>query len=472
MDDQEYQSEIDRIIASYDGWSKFQRLLSLATRGEASQSPAALRALIAELKQSEMTEFYRKHVKSIESEYPDVFIPEGPALKEWMMLTDSRMRDLTAVAENELRSAVSSLIKESIRLAMADLSSIYLRWGRLDEALKELLRTRDHCSTPTQHTYLHMQLMVLSVHLGHFINTTNFVHKVLDLTQDTETQNKCKLASALIALSHGDLHETALRLLSVGDIGSSALLAASDVGLVAVLCGLASLDHSTLRRQLLDNKPFLARYVTDPRLKAMVSAMTQGHFAEFLADLQALKPKMRCDLYLASHTTAILQAITNQLVLHYLAPYSLLQISRVEEDLGLSRAVLLEILVPLIQAGKLPFRIDTAAGTLVRNKAAIRSTTKEVQALTAGHLSTANGCLLRWSLTEAGLFAEDDRPGPDRKFRRPEPYDREDQREPRMRPAGGGGGGGAAAGGQGHAAGQQVEYESGEDDDEDGMLVE
>lgn len=168
--------------------------------------PTALETLMTELMKTEQTEFYKQMISPLENEIPEITSNYGNNIQQWIQGTDAKLREEYSVADNELRSATSVMIKESIRQAMLQIINIYLRWGKLEDAQKELLRSRDFCSSPSQHITLHLQLVSVAIHLGHVINAINFVHKVNDLTADPEVTSRTKVAQALCCL-HNQVRE-------------------------------------------------------------------------------------------------------------------------------------------------------------------------------------------------------------------------------------------------------------------------
>eukprot|EP01039_Chlorochromonas_danica_P010043 gene10043-11114_t len=452
MDEKDFVAEIEYVLGSYEGYSKYQRLLGMVKKGK-GLAPLALRALLSSLRSSELTEFYRKHVKCLEADFPSIFQEEEEDhLKDWLAESEATLRDQQALAENELRAATSSLIKESIRLAMVDLASIYQRWGKLEEATKELLRSREHCSTPGQHSSLQTTLLTLSVQLGHYLNTTNFVKKALDVSSEPSVTLKAKIASALVSLHHEDIRAAAHSLLSIHeDAGSSNndLLSAREIGLYSLICAVASFDRRALRRELLDQRPFVARFLLpDPRLRVMVSSLSSGQYAVFLHELRLLLPRMQVDFHLAERAERLVDLCSQQLLRHYLAPYCMVTFDRACQDLSLSEEDMIRMVVSLNQSlstlkatddqssspSQLNFRIDSANRTLVRAKAeSSQDRVLAVEALLQQHLLVAKGCLLRFSVLDQGLFASEKREehgrligGSEQSVRVDNCYDRED----------------------------------------------
>lgn len=426
MDDKDFVAEIEYVLGSYEGYSKYQRLLGMVKKGK-GLAPLALRALLSSLRSSELTEFYRKHVKCLEADFPLIFQEEEEHLKDWLSGNEATLRNQQALAENELRAATSSLIKESIRLAMTDLASIYQRWGKLEEATKELLRSREHCSTPGQHSSLQTTLLTLSVQLGHYLNTTNFVKKALDVSSEPSVTLKAKVASALVSLHHEDFRAAALSLLSIHeDAGSSSdLLSVREIGIYSLICAVASFDRRALRRELLDQRPFVARFLLpDPRLRVMVSSLSSGQYAIFLHELRLLLPRMQVDFHLAERAERLVDLCSQQLLRHYLAPYCMVTFDRACQDLSLSEEDMIRMVVALNQnlstskatddqtssPSQLNFRIDSANRTLVRAVAeSSQDRVLAVESLLQQHLLVAKGCLLRFSVLDQGLFASEKR---------------------------------------------------------------
>eukprot|EP01031_Cornospumella_fuschlensis_P032501 gene32501-39296_t len=442
MENSSIDEELQRCSQSYQGVAKFQRLLFVVNHSSPKDKSHALRFLLREITHTDLVDFYKKKIRTLDEQLLQSVSEEFEKAQNWMVNTEQNLATIYAMQDVELRSATSTLVKESIRLAITDLVNLHLRAGKLEEAARELLRMRDYCSSPAHHSALHSELVTISLLQGHYLNAVNFMHKVLDVSSDRKVVERGVVVQALGGLAEGtaDFKLTAQKLLSLSaELGNSFsdVLSAADIGLYGVLCAFASLSPSALHTQLLDNKAFLHTYVTantsHPLLKEVVSAYSQKKYTALLRGVEALLlgGAAQRDVYLHAHCDKLLRSIKNQIYLTYLAPYGQISLHTIAQELGGGEAELLDILAELIWSGKLAHaKIDMRNHTLSRthptstspspsssSSSAPVKASSSVHKLLAGLGVGVERALLRLSVDKQGLFLL---PQP------PQVYDRED----------------------------------------------
>ncbi|RYH28503.1 hypothetical protein EON65_11975, partial [archaeon] len=191
------EEELGRCSQAYQGVAKFQRLLFLVNQAAPKDKPHALRFLLQEIIQTELVEFYKKKIRTLDEQLLQSVSAEFEKAQNWLVSIEQTLATIYALQEAELRAATSTLVKESIRLAMADIVNTHIRAGKLEEAMKELLRMRDYCSSPAHHSALHTELVTISLLLGHYLNAVNFMHKVLDVSSEKKVMERGVVVQAL-----------------------------------------------------------------------------------------------------------------------------------------------------------------------------------------------------------------------------------------------------------------------------------
>jgi len=100
------------------------------------------------------------------------------------------------------RSEQTNLIKESIRMGYNDLGDFHYARGDLQQAFKCYVRTRDYCTTSKHIIAMCLNVILVSIELGHFVHVSNYVSKA-DQTpdvQDPVVLAKLKCAAGLAHL--------------------------------------------------------------------------------------------------------------------------------------------------------------------------------------------------------------------------------------------------------------------------------
>jgi len=96
----------------------------------------------------------------------------------------------------------TNLIKESIRMGYNDLGDFHYGRGDLQHAFKCYVRTRDYCTTSKHIISMCLNVILVSIELGHFVHVCNYVSKA-DQTpdvQDPVVVAKLKCAAGLAYL--------------------------------------------------------------------------------------------------------------------------------------------------------------------------------------------------------------------------------------------------------------------------------
>jgi COP9 signalosome complex subunit 1 len=173
------------------------------------------------------------------------------------------------------------------------------------------------------------------------------------------------------------------------------VLSAQDVALYGTICALATFD----------NKAFVNAYLNlAPDVKSLAFSFYNGQYAAALQALNAVRPRLLCDLYLHSSVDKLVAMMRERMLLQSFAPYCSVDLSRMASQLQLEPAALEDALVELISSGKLAARIDARANTLVRRERNVREETlKKVLSASTVHGHAIHRDILRLSLLQQGF---------------------------------------------------------------------
>lgn len=191
-EDPSFTLDLESYASSLSGFAKLSKLFFVFSHAQQQAvKDQAGKLLIRSLLDSCNTSFYRK-VRFELTSHPAF---NSARLNSWESDSEGKMNAILTVLESDLNSAKSAAIKDSIRTGYLELGLHYMRWGRLEEAVKVLLKCREFSSSPVQHAEVNLNVAACSMELGQFLNANGFAAKLLEGAQVTPSPflaNGCK----------------------------------------------------------------------------------------------------------------------------------------------------------------------------------------------------------------------------------------------------------------------------------------
>ena len=148
--------DLDTYIGRYAPESEtfLQRLAFIAQQTSDSQTrQSALNMLEHQLKESGNVVRYNQVMTSS----PDT---------EWVRTTTANNETALEVLEARLNAAQANLNKDAIRNCYLNLGDYFVKVGQLRDALRNVLRSRDYCTTRAQTGHICWKVIELSMNLG------------------------------------------------------------------------------------------------------------------------------------------------------------------------------------------------------------------------------------------------------------------------------------------------------------------
>jgi hypothetical protein len=193
------QIDVESYASLYTGHTKVARLHFIADYCNVrSVELEALRMAFEEIKKGENTALFKECVEKINGRLG----PSHTLDQEWIDMVERRAAQRQEKLETELNGYKTNLIKESIRMGYNDLGDFHYGRGDLQHAFKCYVRTRDYCTTSKHIISMCLNVILVSIELGHFVHVSNYVSKA-DQTpdvQDPVVVAKLKCAAGLAYL--------------------------------------------------------------------------------------------------------------------------------------------------------------------------------------------------------------------------------------------------------------------------------
>lgn len=327
--------------------------------------------------------------------------------EEWFSSTEKTLQTTLNILENELLTAKSTTVKESIRIAYCELGNLYYKWGKLDDSFKSFLRSRDYCSMPKHHNDIAYHLVLLSFDMKQYYNANNFVNKLIDLSIDPNMLTKGKIIQGLLLLlNENNYYASALKFLEINEISNdeiSSITSIYDIGFYTFILCLATMNYSELKHTFMSNKSFLNYYlapsaspptpVSDEhtgsatasastansggaynpygslKLKQILIDIMNNSFESLFQSLPTIYSILTMDIYFKHHTSYLMKLIIEKVFLQFLSPYQTISLQKIQDYFPQLTSIkqVKELLITLISSGKLLGKIDSTNNVLKKN---------------------------------------------------------------------------------------------------------
>jgi COP9 signalosome complex subunit 1 len=291
----------------------------------------------------------------------------------WVDETDRKANMKLEALESELQSAKSSMIKESIRVALNDLGDYYLQRGNLVEAIKSYARTRDFSSMPKHTDEYSLNLIITSIGMDKIMNIANYIGKIDDPDTSLAVKDKLRIVKALLFLSQSNYEQCAKTFLSITSCENilyqfPQVISTHDIAIYTTLCSLATLNRNQIRKLLLENREFKSILDCVPLTRILLNEFLEGKYSSVIEKLNHFQNILLLDLYFHKHIEKILQLIRNHLVITYLTPFSSVHLQDMCQVFNLTQDEIEDILCLLISSSQLQGKIDILTNTFQRMK--------------------------------------------------------------------------------------------------------
>nr|KIR47016.1 COP9 signalosome complex subunit 1 [Cryptococcus bacillisporus CA1280] len=383
-------------------------------------------------------------------------IPPGEGKEEdgfpderWITETRDTVAKEVSRLDVELRSYMSNLIKESIRLTQLAFAELAFKVGKVREALNSYAATREYSSTPQHHVDLGVGVVEtclafnypapLSGHIAKLEATLDRLHPpphaqskqqaglsttASDLRERQAEESRsqavrrsvmvrAKVGKGLISAGQKDWARAGRELGwieedegGLGDWEGKQAISTSDLALLSAFYIFASSDRGRIRRALLDRATFKSQ-LDDSQgwIIDLIGAYVDANYGQVMSLLQYSEPILLLNPFLSSCTRSIISCIQTRSIIQYVQPFSTIHIQTMTQAFRMEEDKMLDVVEKLIGDGDVGGKIDLIDNILVMDTLDPRAEMFE-KALKAGQKSAelAQASLLRMKLTEAGVM--------------------------------------------------------------------
>lgn len=379
------QFDLEAYISNYTGNTRILRLRFIAERCRSTGVELeALRMAMDEIMRGQNTAAYREAVEAAGGRL-------GPAYDldaAWVEAVERRAAQRQEKLESELNGYKTNLIKESIRMGYNDFGDFYYAKGDLQQAFKCYVRTRDYCTTSKHIVAMCLNVILVSVELGHFIHVTNYVQKAEQTpdVHDPVVLARFKCAAGLANLENKKYKLAARKFVETPfDLGANytEVIAPQDVATYGGLCGLATFDRAELKSKVIDNVNFRNFLELVPEVRELIHDFYSSRYASCLSYLSKLKPALLLDIHLWDHVEALYDSIRQRALIQYTQPFTSVDLHKMAASFSTHVGGLEKELATLIMENQIQARIDSHNKILYARHADQRNATFQ-RALQAG----------------------------------------------------------------------------------------
>ncbi|CAI2352636.1 unnamed protein product [Caenorhabditis sp. 36 PRJEB53466] len=297
-------------------------------------------------------------------------------------------------------------VKESTRRAMEDLFQHYLIAGRVEEAIRLYSRgIRDYC-TQLKHS-INMWLNWIEVSImandwNRLESITNTAHRSLKDADDaekashTQQQQRGENATYMLeppaqgapSMTNRQLIETALAkvltaqvllklrngryaqvatdvlLIKTEHLQAKWFVTASDLGIYAMLCAMATMERAKLRAAVSGNGAFRRLLESEPHFIELLNSYTSSRFGRCFEIMYAVKNRLLLDPFMSRNVDTLFTMIRRKCVVQYLQPYSSVKLETMCAALGTTVQELQLSLLDLCESKSISLRIDQSVGVI------------------------------------------------------------------------------------------------------------
>eukprot|EP00850_Spirogloea_muscicola_P020143 SM000208S06313 [mRNA] locus=s208:36554:38504:- [translate_table: standard] len=261
-----------------------------------------------------------------------------------------------------------------------DLGDFFYSRGDLQQAFKCYVRTRDYCTTSKHIISMCLNVILVSIELGHFVHVSNYVTKAEQTPdlQDPVVLAKLRCAAGLAFLESKKYKPAARKFVETHfELGNNyaEVIAPQDVAVYGALCALASFDRSELKSKVLDNVSFRNFLELVPEVRELIYDFHGSQYASCLNYLQKLKPAFLLDIHLHDHVESLYEQIRHKALIQYTTPFISVNLGVMAAAFNTNIAGLEKELALLIMDNQIQARIDSHNKTLYARHADQRNAT-------------------------------------------------------------------------------------------------
>lgn len=316
--------------------------------------------------------------------------------------------------ETDLARAKLASNRESIRLAHMEVAEFMAQTGRSSDAVKLLVKNREHCTLPLHNAELQLTLVSVLIDMGDYKQAqANLIRaeSIVELENDEMFTGNVCIFRAIIALADLRYKEVAQTLLRIKGDGkfieallerSAHILSIDEICCLIAVTAAATFDRKSLR-EMLENRQNRLLLERSPAMHALLTNLHKKSYLEAFTAIECLRTELCLDVFLEPHMVTLTRLTIERAVLEHLLPYESANLDTMDQAFGLS---LRTTVVALIRRGELNARIDGHSNLLVKVRSAPQlSAMHKIASLARSHGRTIRKGLLRLSYVEHGLVA-------------------------------------------------------------------
>ncbi|XP_003383480.1 PREDICTED: COP9 signalosome complex subunit 1-like [Amphimedon queenslandica] len=363
--------DLESYASGYEGPAKIKRLMFVAKHCPSLSEDALRLALAAVEKTFNMATFVTIRQKLYQCTNDSKYAENDESA---LFVTQVNRKSAITLErlDSDLKNYRSNSIKESIRRGFDALGDHYMDCGDLSSALKMYTRARDHCTSSRHIVSLCLNIIKVSVLLGHWQQVLSYYSKA-EATQEVaeahKNQTNLSMLSRLkcaagLAEMEGRKYKNAARYFlqaSFDHCNCPDLLSPYTIAVYGGLCALASFDRQELYTKVISSSSFKLFLELEPSLRDVISQFHQSQYTSCLSTLEALRNSFMLDQYLANHISDLYAQIRNKALIQYFSPYSSVDLHKMADAFNTDVNSLENELISLILNGMISARIDSHA---------------------------------------------------------------------------------------------------------------
>ncbi|KAK9237287.1 26S proteasome subunit RPN7-domain-containing protein [Lipomyces kononenkoae] len=375
--------ELESYIQNYTGRNAVDRLLFIADRCPRLAKDALILAINA-LKQTAEVSRYEDAVDRLHEVAG--LDPHATIDSVWVDNVTKATRLTGDKLELELKSYKNNLIKESIRMGNSELGDFYLSIGDLPSASKYYSRQREYCTTHKHIEDMSLDMIRVAVYQQNWSQVETAMSRIDALpAKNADIDPYLKAVKGLWSLAQANFSLAASTFLTVpvesliastsshhhqagaGPPGTrqkpaaytiTEFLTVNDVAVIIGLCSLASYSRNALKDLLDNNANFKEILESEAHIRTLLDSFVLFDYKSIFTTLDKHKPDYMLDFWLADHVQNLFDKIRENCYTQYVKGYKRGYLDKMAARFGVSQEAVEKDLIALIEADKVPIRLD------------------------------------------------------------------------------------------------------------------
>lgn len=290
----------------------------------------------------------------------------------WSKQTQKIFNETILELQNELKSAKSNRIKESIRLNHIALGEKHFSAGLFRDAISYCVKSKEACSNEAQlveNWFNYLRVAAAEFNLSALVNATTALGSFQSIPKCDIS--KLQVANGLTKFMQRRYAQAVHHFLEVdfaANASVSEILPLTAMVLMVVLAFLAYSERRDIKKLFVGNTQFKGYLDLEPGLRELIKNYLKADYPKVIRTLEERRGFFLLNLFIGEHFDHLFSGIKRRIILDYFKPFKSACLIRAAKELSTTVPILQAELGDLILEGLLSARMDLESKVLWSKK--------------------------------------------------------------------------------------------------------